>query len=144
VLRFETASEAETIALGEKLARQVFPAHGVVLLTGGLGAGKTTLVKGIVRERAPSFREEVSSPTYTLIHEYGDPVTVYHVDLYRLDHERELATLGLEELLDRGALLVVEWPEKFPRIWPVRRVDVRIERGPGDQRSVTVLESQAL
>jgi len=55
-----------------------------------------------------------------------------------------LATLGLEELLDRGALLVVEWPEKFPRIWPVRRVDVRIERGPGDQRSVTVLESQAL
>ena len=84
-LEFRTNSEDETIALGEKLAREFLPQRGVVLLTGNLGAGKTTLAKGIAAGRGAARQEDVSSPTFTLIHEYGDPPCVYHVDLYRLE-----------------------------------------------------------
>ncbi len=96
---FRTASEDETIALGERLAR-TFPPGATVLLTGNLGAGKTTLAKGIVQGLGAAALEEVSSPTFTLIHEYGSPPAVYHVDLYRLDDARAAATLGLDELFD--------------------------------------------
>src|SRR5207245_8943803 len=85
-----TSSEAETIALGERLAREL-PARGVVLLIGNLGAGKTTLAKGIVQGLGAAPADEVSSPTFTLIHEYGDG-KVYHIDLYRLEEAKETAT----------------------------------------------------
>src|SRR5450759_4720224 len=91
------------MALGERLAGEL-PRSGVVLLIGNLGAGKTTLAKGIVRGRGAAERDDVSSPTFTLIHEYGPSGSVYHVDLYRLDEARQVATLGLEEIFDRGAL----------------------------------------
>src|SRR5688572_22720154 len=94
---FETSSEEETIALGEALAHE-WPATAVVLLIGNLGAGKTTLAKGIVRGRGAAAADDVSSPTYTLIHEYGDDRKVYHIDLYRLDAEREVAGLGLDDI----------------------------------------------
>ena len=86
---------------GERLAREL-PRAGVVLLIGNLGAGKTTLAKGIVDGLRGGAADEVSSPTFTLIHEYGDG-RVYHIDLYRLDEPREVATLGLDELFDREA-----------------------------------------
>ena len=92
-----THSEEETIELGRNLH---LPAQGTVLLIGNLGAGKTTLVKGIAEARGLD-PNEVSSPTFTLIQEYGDPVRLYHIDLYRLDTEDEVATLGLEELFVR-------------------------------------------
>jgi tRNA threonylcarbamoyladenosine biosynthesis protein TsaE len=121
---FETASEEETIALGERLASRL-PSRGVVLLIGNLGAGKTTLAKGIAKGLGAAAPEEVSSPTFTLIHEYGS--RVYHIDLYRIENERQLRTLGLDELLDRDAVILVEWGERFPRLWPPDRLEIHLE-----------------
>jgi tRNA threonylcarbamoyladenosine biosynthesis protein TsaE len=122
---YRTASEEETIALGERIAHQL-PVKGVVLLIGDLGAGKTTLAKGIVKGLGAAAPEEVSSPTFTLIHEYGDEGRVYHVDLYRLDQLREVETLGLEELFEREAVVLIEWGERFPQILPFRRTEIRL------------------
>jgi tRNA threonylcarbamoyladenosine biosynthesis protein TsaE len=121
---FETSSEDETIAAGEEIARSL-PRHALVLLIGNLGAGKTTLAKGIVKGLGAASPEEVSSPTFTLIHEYGD--RVYHVDLYRIEEERDVRTLGLDELLDREAIMLIEWGERFPALWPAERIEIRLE-----------------
>jgi tRNA threonylcarbamoyladenosine biosynthesis protein TsaE len=138
---YRTDSEDETIELGRKLSQSVLPRSGLVLLTGNLGAGKTTLVKGIAEGRKAAPGNEVSSPTFALIHEYGDPPTVYHADLYRLEDPRQAATLGLDELLGRDALLVVEWGERFPQLWPRNRTEIEIQReGPEERRFVIRLE----
>jgi tRNA threonylcarbamoyladenosine biosynthesis protein TsaE len=118
-----THSAAETIALGHRLAAQL---KGVVLLIGNLGAGKTTLVKGIAEGLGAAREEEVSSPTFTLIHEYGTPPRVYHVDLYRLDTEREVESLGLQDLWAAGQLVLIEWGERFPRLMPLPRTEITI------------------
>ena len=117
-MTFTSDSEAATIALGRKLAREILPEKGFVILSGNLGAGKTTLVKGIAAERTGVDENEVSSPTFALIHEYGDPARVYHIDLYRLESPAELATLGLEDLEDRDALVLLEWGERFAQFLP--------------------------
>jgi tRNA threonylcarbamoyladenosine biosynthesis protein TsaE len=135
---YRTASEEETVALGERLARTL-PPRGVVLLTGNLGAGKTTLAKGIVSGLEAAPAEEVSSPTFTLIHEYGNG-RVYHVDLYRLEEPRELATLGLEELFDRDALVLIEWGERFGRFLPAQRTEIRIRAIGNDEREIEVTQ----
>jgi tRNA threonylcarbamoyladenosine biosynthesis protein TsaE len=129
---YTTNSEEETIALGRELGRSL---KGVVLLIGDLGAGKTTLAKGIVEGVGAGTTDSVSSPTYTLIHEYGD---VRHVDLYRLDEEAEVARLGLEELFDRGGLVLMEWAERFPRLLPALRTEIRLRRTGDDTREITV------
>jgi tRNA threonylcarbamoyladenosine biosynthesis protein TsaE len=136
---YRTASEEETVALGERLARAL-PPHGVVLLTGNLGAGKTMLAKGIVSGLGAAPAEEVSSPTFTLIHEYGYG-RVYHVDLYRLEEPRELATLGLDELFDRDAMVLIEWGERFGRFLPAQRTEIRIRAVDRDEREIEVTES---
>jgi tRNA threonylcarbamoyladenosine biosynthesis protein TsaE len=133
---FRTATEEATIALGERLAGML-PARGVALLIGDLGAGKTTLAKGIVKGRGAAEPDEVSSPTYTLIHEYGGG-RVYHVDLYRLDDPREVARLGLEELFDRDALTLVEWGERFPQLMPAGRTEIRIRAIEDEEREIQV------
>jgi tRNA threonylcarbamoyladenosine biosynthesis protein TsaE len=120
---FQTHSEDETIAAGERIAAEL-PSKAVVLLIGNLGAGKTTLAKGIVKGLGAGQPEEVSSPTFTLIHEYG--ANVYHIDLYRLERLQELATLGLEEIFDRNAVVLVEWGERFPQVMPEQRIEIRI------------------
>jgi len=137
VPRYRTSSEAETIALGERLATTL-GGRGPVLLIGNLGAGKTTLAKGIVSGLGAAVPDEVSSPTFTLIHEYGEG-RVYHIDLYRLEDPREAATLGLEDLLDGDALLLIEWGEKFPRLLPRERIEIRIH-ATGDEREFEVTE----
>jgi len=114
---FRTRSEEETVALGRELARGL-PARAVVLLIGNLGAGKTTLAKGIVEGLGAAAPEEVSSPTFTLIHEYGGG-RVLHVDLYHIDEERELRTLGLPDLMEREAVMLVEWGERFLELMPI-------------------------
>lgn len=131
---FETYSEDETIAAGEEIGRGL-PRRALILLIGNLGAGKTTLAKGIVKGLGAAAPEEVSSPTFTLIHEYGD--NVYHVDLYRIDEEREARALGLEELFDRDAVILVEWGERFPNLWPANRIEIRLE-AIDDARRITV------
>lgn len=113
------------IATGRALARAL-PAQAVVILTGDLGAGKTTLVKGIASERAAIGVDEVSSPTFALIHEYGEPPCVYHIDLYRLETDAEVLGLGLDELFDREALVLIEWGERFAHLFgvPLWRVEI--------------------
>ncbi|HSU33514.1 MAG TPA: tRNA (adenosine(37)-N6)-threonylcarbamoyltransferase complex ATPase subunit type 1 TsaE [Bryobacteraceae bacterium] len=125
-MRFETHSGEETRALGRHLA-EILPQSGVVLLIGQLGAGKTTLTQGIVEGRGAADAEDVSSPTYTLIHEYGDPARVYHVDLYRLDTPEEVRRLGLEDLFDEPALVLIEWGERFLELMPEDRTEIRLD-----------------
>jgi tRNA threonylcarbamoyladenosine biosynthesis protein TsaE len=129
-----TKSEEETIALGEKLAQRL-PPRAVVLLIGNLGAGKTTLAKGIVNGLGAAAPEDVSSPTFTLIHEYSP--TVYHIDLYRLDEEREVETLGLEEIFEKEAVVLIEWGERFPGLIPARHIEIRLEQKSGDMRQIS-------
>ncbi len=136
---YRTASEEETIALGERLAREL-PFGRVVLLIGELGAGKTTLAKGIVKGLGAAAPEEVSSPTFTLIHEYGRDARVYHVDLYRLDSVRDLETLGLEELMEREAVMLIEWGERFPQLLPPQRIEIRIRAIHDEEREIEVSE----
>jgi tRNA threonylcarbamoyladenosine biosynthesis protein TsaE len=136
VQSYRTRSEQETIALGERLAREL-PLQGVVVLTGDLGAGKTTLAKGIVSGLGAASPDEVSSPTFTLIHEFGGG-RAYHVDLYRIDEPRELATLGLEDLFDRDGLVLIEWGERFPEILPAPRTEIRLRSLEGDEREIRV------
>jgi tRNA threonylcarbamoyladenosine biosynthesis protein TsaE len=133
---FRTSSEAETIALGGQIAREL-PGKAVILLIGNLGAGKTTIAKGIVQGLCAADPDEVSSPTFTLIHEYGGG-SVYHIDLYRLEEEREVATLGLEELFDREAVVLIEWGERFPRLLPPERMEIRIRAADNDTREIEI------
>jgi tRNA threonylcarbamoyladenosine biosynthesis protein TsaE len=134
---FRTASEDETIELGERVARML--ARGVtVLLIGNLGAGKTTLAKGIVKGLGAAQPDEVSSPTFTLIHEYGAPTAVYHVDLYRLDNAREVAALGLDEVFDGRAIVLIEWGERFPELMPADRIEIRLTATGEDERQIDV------
>jgi tRNA threonylcarbamoyladenosine biosynthesis protein TsaE len=134
---FRTASEEETIALGEQIAAQL-PPDATVLLIGNLGAGKTTLAKGIVKGLGAAEPEEVASPTFTLIHEYGDPPRVYHVDLYRLDDAAAVATLGLDELFDKNAVVLIEWGERFPELMPEKRIEIRVTAGEDEAREICV------
>lgn len=136
---YHTSSEEQTIALGEQLARQ-WPPPGVMLLIGDLGAGKTTLAKGIASALGAARPEDVSSPTFPLIHEYGDPPLVYHIDLYRLDTLEEVRTLGLDEVLARPALILLEWAERFPEILPLPRREVRLEETGENERRITVTD----
>ena len=133
-MKFHTRSEEETIALGRTLAPQL---NGVVLLSGNLGAGKTTLAKGILSGLGAATPEEVSSPTFTLVHEYGEPPKIYHIDLYRLETEAEVATLGLGDIFDSGTLVLIEWGERFPRLMPRPRIEVKM-LADSDEREITV------
>ncbi len=135
VREFETHSDEETQAAGREIAA-LLPKQAVVLLIGDLGAGKTTLTKGIVEGRRAAPADEVSSPTFTLIHEYGEPVSVYHADLYRLETAEQARRLGLEELFDRSALVIVEWGERFPELFPDERFEIRLSHQGEDRRRI--------
>ena len=130
---YRTESAEETVALGRELARDL---QGVVLLIGNLGAGKTTLTKGIVEGLGAAKSEEVSSPTFTLVHQYGP--RVFHVDLYRLDETREVASLGLEDLFAADATVLLEWAERFPELMPSERTEIRISTLDDDTREIVV------
>ena len=137
--RFKTRSVAGTLAIAKTIA-EILSAPRVVVLRGELGAGKTTLVKGWMAALGAGSEEDVTSPTFTLVHEYAGPrVKVYHLDLYRLETERELATLGLDEMAaEPGALVLVEWGEKFPSVLERADAEVRITPLEGDERSLEV------
>jgi len=130
-----TASEEETADVGRGLAAQL-GAGDVVLLYGDLGAGKTAFVRGLA-EGLGAPGEDVSSPTFTIVQEYrGGRLTLFHVDLYRLDNPREIDDLGLDELTADG-VVAIEWAEKMPR--PARdAIVVRIAHGDADSRTITL------
>jgi tRNA threonylcarbamoyladenosine biosynthesis protein TsaE len=135
-----THSAEETIDLGRKLAATLKELR-LVILRGDLGAGKTTLVKGLAEGLNAASQDDVTSPTFTLIHEYrGAEVTLYHVDLYRIDTQRELETLGVDELLAEEAnLVLVEWGEKFPRLLAEGDAEISIERRGEQERTFVVI-----
>ncbi|MGO9269093.1 MAG: tRNA (adenosine(37)-N6)-threonylcarbamoyltransferase complex ATPase subunit type 1 TsaE [Terriglobia bacterium] len=136
---FTTHSSEETTALGRELAPDLRPPC-LVLLEGELGSGKTTLVKGIVAGLDAAPEEEVRSPSFTLVHEYGRDRRVYHVDLYRIEGgARELGTLGLEDLVDQEeATVLVEWGEKLGDVGLAPQVRIRLEHLGGDDRRITL------
>jgi tRNA threonylcarbamoyladenosine biosynthesis protein TsaE len=137
---FTTNSPEETIALGRELASQLAPPK-IVVLRGDLGAGKTTLVKGIAEGFHAASQEDVTSPTFTLIHEYRGPAaTLYHIDLYRIDTLRELETLGLDDLMTDNSVLLIEWGEKFPRFQRERDGEIAIERVSENERQIKIAD----
>jgi len=141
-MQYETKSSAGTIAIGRKLAELLTPPR-MLILRGDLGAGKTTLVKGIASALGAADQDEVTSPTFTLVHEYsgsldGKPVKLLHLDLYRLDAERQLASLGLEDMRTPDAILLVEWGEKFSSIRKHADGEIAVASAGGDARKITV------
>ena len=135
---FTTNSPEETIALGRELASLLAPPK-IVVLRGDLGAGKTTLVKGIAEGFHAASHDDVTSPTFTLIHEYRGPsATLYHIDLYRIDTQRELETLGLDDLMMDNSVLLIEWGEKFPRFERERDLEIALRRVSENQRKIRI------
>jgi tRNA threonylcarbamoyladenosine biosynthesis protein TsaE len=136
---FVTHSREETIERGREIGAGVKPPI-LILLSGELGAGKTTLTKGIVSELGAAREEEVTSPTFTLVHKYEGRARVYHVDLYRVSGFHDLETLGLEDLFSENAVVIVEWPEGLTlrTDWPVLRVS--LEHVDEDSRRMVVGE----
>ncbi len=133
-----TRSAEETIAFGRTLAGVLTPPK-LVLLRGDLGAGKTTLVKGIAAAFDAAAEEDVTSPTFTLVHEYRGPsATLYHIDLYRIDTPRELDTLALDDLRSDNSILLIEWGEKFPRFVRERDVEISLEREGENERRIRI------
>ena len=132
-----------TLEVARELAA-LLPPRGVVQLTGNLGAGKTTLVAALVEALGVAPSAEVSSPTFTLIQDYGEPVRIYHIDLYRLDEPRQFYTLGLEDIFDANALVLIEWGEKFARFLPPDRSIITIAHGEGDHREITATGDRLL
>ena len=137
---FVTGSAEETIERGREIgARLTSPV--LILLSGDLGAGKTTLTKGIVRGLGAAYEDEVTSPTFTLVHKYGHGARVYHVDLYRVDSLHDLETLGLEDIFTEPAVVIVEWSERFtvPTDWPVVRI--HLQHVSEDSRRIAILSA---
>jgi tRNA threonylcarbamoyladenosine biosynthesis protein TsaE len=134
-----TQSAEETIAFGRTLAQLLAPPK-IVLLRGDLGAGKTTLVKGIAEAFEAALAEEVTSPTFTLVHEYRGPLAdLFHIDLYRVDTPRELETLGLDDLCSDRSILLIEWGEKFSRLQKERDVEISLDRDGESQRRISIV-----
>jgi tRNA threonylcarbamoyladenosine biosynthesis protein TsaE len=139
---FTTRSGAETVEVGRELARLLVPPQ-LLILRGDLGTGKTTLVKGIAEALDAAEADEVTSPTFTLLHEFdgtrdSKPVKLFHLDVYRLEGERQLEALGLDELLTPDALVLVEWGEKFKSIRKKSTGEIAIASTGGDARKITV------
>lgn len=133
-------SSEETTQWGREFAKRL-KAPVLVLLTGDLGTGKTTLTKGLVAGLGAANEDDVTSPTFTLVHVYGREAKVYHADLCRIESFHDFETLGLEDLFASPAVAILEWSEKFPLRSPWPQVRVRLEHLGGDKRRITVLDA---
>ncbi len=136
-MEFVTHSAEETVALGRRLAARFSPPC-IVALFGDLGSGKTTLTKGIVAGLGAAAEEEVTSPTFTLVHEYGAQPKVYHADLYRIEGAADLPSLGLDDLFAQDATVLIEWPEKLDELIRAEAISVRLELLENDDRRITI------
>ncbi|HET8924608.1 MAG TPA: tRNA (adenosine(37)-N6)-threonylcarbamoyltransferase complex ATPase subunit type 1 TsaE [Candidatus Acidoferrum sp.] len=134
-----THSAEETTAWGREFAKRL-KAPVLVLLTGDLGTGKTTLTKGIVSGLGAASEDDVTSPTFTLVHVYSSkPAKVYHADLYRIESFHDFETLGMEDMFARPSVVILEWAERFPLEAPWPQIRVRLEHLGGDARRITIL-----
>jgi tRNA threonylcarbamoyladenosine biosynthesis protein TsaE len=136
-LEVVTRSSEQTIAQGREIGQRLKPPV-LILLSGDLGSGKTTLTKGIVAGLKAAHEDDVTSPTFTLIHRYDRGTRVYHVDLYRIDGLHDLETLGLEDMFSENAVVIVEWPDrlKFRPDWPV--LEIHLEHIAEDTRQILI------
>lgn len=154
---FVTRSSEETIAKGREIAAKL-RAPVLVLLKGDLGSGKTTLTKGIIAGLGAAKEEDVTSPTFNLVHEFQAPAQVgsarhaessapegslrpckvYHVDLYRVESFHDLESLGLEDAFAEKSIVIIEWPERFTlrTDWPT--VEIRLDHAGGDARRLVI------
>src|SRR3984957_12849150 len=146
-----TNSYEETIATGREIATKLVPPV-LVLLKGDLGAGKTTLTKGIISGLGAAREEDVTSPTFNLVHEFrignktnapeqnAQACKVYHVDLYRIDSFHDLESLGIEDALSEKAIVIIEWPERFTfrTDWPT--IEIHLDHAGGDARRISISE----
>ena len=135
-----THSAEETTQWGREFAKRL-QAPVLVLLTGDLGSGKTTLTKGIVAGLGAAAEDEVTSPTFTLVHVYGAAHVgkVYHADLYRIESFHDFETLGLEDVFAKPAVVILEWSERFPLQSPWPQLRVKLEHVGGDARRIQVI-----
>lgn len=138
-----TRSSDETLERGREIGARLKP-PALVLLSGELGAGKTTLTKGIVSALGAAEEDQVTSPTFTLVHKYDHGAVVYHVDLYRVSNFHDLETLGLEDFLTEQAIVIVEWPEKLTlrTDWPVVRI--QLEHVGEETRRITIRDEEGI
>jgi tRNA threonylcarbamoyladenosine biosynthesis protein TsaE len=141
-LTYETHSAEETMEAGRKIASVLRPPV-LLILRGDLGAGKTTLVKGIVDAYGGADPSEVTSPTFTLLHEYegrqeGKEILLCHLDLYRVEDERQLASIGMDEMPAENAIVLVEWGEKFAGLMRRSAGEIVLESMGGDRRRITL------
>jgi tRNA threonylcarbamoyladenosine biosynthesis protein TsaE len=143
---FASHSTADTIRIGHEIAALLTPPR-LLILRGILGAGKTTLVKGIAEALNAAEADEVTSPTFTLVHEYEGtrlvdgqqtPISLYHLDLYRLENERQVEGLGIAELASEDAIVLIEWGEKFPSVLRRAQGEIAMESTGGDSRKITL------
>jgi tRNA threonylcarbamoyladenosine biosynthesis protein TsaE len=137
-----THSAEETTAWGREFAKRL-SAPALVLLTGDLGSGKTTLTKGLVAGLGAAAEEDVTSPTFTLVHVYGKSKKVIHADLYRIESFRDFASLGMEDLFDQPGVAILEWAERFPLETPWPQIRIRLEHLGQDQRRITIMAGTA-
>lgn len=133
-----THSAEETMRWGREFSKRL-NAPMLVLLAGDLGTGKTTLTKGIVSGLGAANEDDVTSPTFTLVHVYGRPAKVYHADLYRIESFHDFETLGMEDMFAAPSVAILEWSERFPLQSPWPQIRIRLEHLGGDDRRITVL-----
>jgi tRNA threonylcarbamoyladenosine biosynthesis protein TsaE len=132
-----THSPEETMRWGREFSKRL-NAPVLVLLAGDLGTGKTTLTKGIVSGLGAANEDDVTSPTFTLVHVYGRPAKVYHADLYRIESFHDFETLGIEDIFTAPSVAILEWSERFPLQSPWPRIQIRLEHMGGDARRIIV------
>ena len=136
ISKFLSRSPEETEKIGLDLARSL-PVPGVVLLHGDLGAGKTTLTRGIAQGLGLSEPSLVNSPSFTLVNVYQGTCPIYHVDLYRLEGERDLYSIGIEDFLGKDGVTIIEWAERL--VFPFQgAVEVKLEDAGDDQRVLLI------
>ncbi len=138
--RWVSRSPEQTEAIGREVAAML-RAPALVLLAGDLGAGKTTLAKGLIAALGVAEPDDVVSPTFSLVHEYDGSPKVYHIDLYRLDRLPELETLGLDELWEQQAIVLIEWGEKFADQLPSRRMEIRLAHAGERERTIELISA---
>ena len=134
-----THSSEETIAQGREIGARL-KAPVLILLSGDLGAGKTTLTKGIAAGLGAAREDDVTSPTFTLVHKYEGSTRVYHVDLYRIEDLHDLETLGLEDIFSEQAVVIVEWPERLRLRTDWRIVRIQLEHVAEETRKILITE----
>lgn len=134
---FITSSPEETTALGVRIG-SLLPKGSVVALHGDLAAGKTTLIKGLLRGIDPSSKQNVTSPTFVYLNIYDGPIPVHHFDLYRLTAAEQFLSMGFEEYLSRDAITCIEWAEKIEELLPQGTLTLTLEHCSRDFRKITL------